>query len=151
MYVLPDGFSLLFQVHDSSDTVSAGSPAAPMTGNSVVVSSGSTATSSSLPMSFQRSTEQKLGEKLGDIAVVSLVPPVSIGSSQQSSSSGTVTAASGGTREDYDSSATVRQNSLVFFQNFTVRSIIYWRNYRYNMEQFSQFRLEISVVQASNL
>ncbi|XP_018044022.1 PREDICTED: uncharacterized protein LOC108684288 isoform X1 [Atta colombica] len=87
-------------VHDSSDTASAGSPATTMTGNNVA-SSGTPATSSSLSMSF-RSSEQKLGEKLSDIAVVSLVPP---GSSQQSSSSGTATATSGG-REDYDSSAT---------------------------------------------
>ncbi|XP_024867406.1 uncharacterized protein LOC112451782 [Temnothorax curvispinosus] len=85
-------------VHDSSDTASAGSPT--MT-SSNAASSGTTATSS-LPMSFQRSTEQKLGEKLSDISVVSLVPP---GSSHQSSSSGTATATSGG-REDYDSSAT---------------------------------------------
>ncbi|KYN36663.1 hypothetical protein ALC56_08454 [Trachymyrmex septentrionalis] len=84
-------------VHDSSDTASAGSPA---TTGSNVASSGTAATSS-LSMSF-RSSEQKLGEKLSDIAVVSLVPP---GSSQQSSSSGAVTATSGG-REDYDSSAT---------------------------------------------
>ncbi|XP_018315095.1 nuclear receptor corepressor 1 isoform X1 [Mycetomoellerius zeteki] len=87
-------------VHDSSDTASAGSPATTMTGSNVA-SSGTAATSSSLSMSF-RSSEQKLGEKLSDIAVVSLVPP---GSSQQSSSSGTATATSGG-REDYDSSAT---------------------------------------------
>jgi len=80
-----------------------------MTNNSVVVTGGSTATPSSLPMSFQRSTEQKLGEKLTDIAVVSLVPPVSIGSSQQSSNA-TATVASSGVREDYDSSATVRQS-----------------------------------------
>jgi len=75
-----------------------------MTGGNVA---STVATSSSLPMSFQRSTEQKLGEKLSDIAIVSLMPP---GSSHQSSSSGTVTATSGG-REDYDSSATVRQSS----------------------------------------
>lgn len=70
---------------------------------------GGSSTSSSLSMSFQRSADQKLGEKLSDIAVVSLVP--SAGSSHQSSSStGTVTASSGA-REDYDSSATVRQSS----------------------------------------
>lgn len=59
-------------------------------------------------MSFPRSTDQKLGDKLADIAVVSLVPPVSIGPSQQSSTSGSSNTASAGTREDYDSSATVR-------------------------------------------
>jgi len=83
-----------------------------MTGSNVA-SSGTPATSSSLSMSF-RSSEQKLGEKLSDIAVVSLVPP---GSSQQSSSSGTATATSGG-REDYDSSATVRQSSRIVFFKF---------------------------------
>ncbi|XP_020277995.1 uncharacterized protein LOC109851876 isoform X2 [Pseudomyrmex gracilis] len=89
-------------VHDSSDTASAGSPAA-MTGNNQGVTSHEpTTASTSLPMSFQRSTEQKIGEKLSDIAVVSLVPP---GTSHQSSST-TVAASSGGTREDYDSSAT---------------------------------------------
>lgn len=67
----------------------------------------SSGTATTLPVSFQQSTEQKLGEKLSDIAVVSLMPP---GSSHQSSSSGTVTATSGG-REDYDSSATVRRSS----------------------------------------
>lgn len=41
--------------------------------------------------------------------IVSLVPPVSIALSLQSSS-GSVAAASGGTREDYDSSATVRRS-----------------------------------------
>ncbi|KAL6257165.1 hypothetical protein P5V15_012096 [Pogonomyrmex californicus] len=90
----------LLAVHDSSDTASASSPATNMTGNNVA---SGTATSSSLPMSFQRSTEQKLGEKLSDIAVVvSLVPP---GSSHQSSNSGTTTTASGGTREEYDDSS----------------------------------------------
>ncbi|KYM98298.1 Nuclear receptor corepressor 2 [Cyphomyrmex costatus] len=84
-------------VHDSSDTASAGSPATTMGNN---IASGPVTTPSSLSMSF-RSSEQKLGEKLSDIAVVSLVPP---GSSQQSSNSGTI-ATSGG-REDYDSSAT---------------------------------------------
>lgn len=64
--------------------------------------------SSNLPMPFSRSTDQKIGDKLADIAVVSLVPPVSISSSQQSSTSGGSNAASAGTREDYDSSATVR-------------------------------------------
>ncbi|XP_011702384.1 PREDICTED: nuclear receptor corepressor 1, partial [Wasmannia auropunctata] len=87
-------------VHDSSDTASAGSPATNITGSNAA-SSGTAATSSSLPtIHFQRSNEQKLGEKLSDIAVVSLVPP----SSHQSSSSGTATASGG--REDYDSSAT---------------------------------------------
>ena len=94
-------------VHDSSDTASAGSPATTMTGNnaSVIPSGGPTATSS---LSFQRPSElgslEKLGEKLSDVAVVSLVPPV--GSSHQSSSSGGAAATSGGAREDYDSSAT---------------------------------------------
>lgn len=97
------------QVHDSSDTASAGSPATTMTGNVPVISGGgSTATSSSL--SFQRPGE--LGEKMSDIAVVSLVPPA--GSSHQSSSSGGGAATSSGAREDYDSSATVRRSFLVF-------------------------------------
>lgn len=102
--------SIFFQVHDSSDTASAGSPANTIAGNAPIVPGGSTMTSS-LPISFQRSTDQKLGEKLSDIAVVSLVPPVSIGSSHQSSSSGSAAAASGGAREDYDSSATVSFSS----------------------------------------
>lgn len=80
--------------------MSTGTPGTPGT-------PGATA-STNLPMSFSRSTDQKLDEKLADIAVVSLVPPVSIGSSQQSSTSGGSNAASAGTREDYDSSATVR-------------------------------------------
>lgn len=101
--------SFLRQVHDSSDTASAGSPATTMTGsNAAVISSGGpTATSSSL--SFQRPSElgslEKLGEKISDITVVSLVPPA--GSSHQSSSGGAAVT-SGGAREDYDSSATVR-------------------------------------------
>ncbi|XP_029663712.1 protein split ends-like isoform X2 [Formica exsecta] len=95
-------------VHDSSDTASAGSPATTtMTGSNaaVIPSSGPTATSSSL--SFQRPSElgslEKLGEKISDITVVSLVPPA--GSSHQSSSGGAAVT-SGGAREDYDSSAT---------------------------------------------
>lgn len=72
---------------------------------------GATA-SSNLPIAFSRTADQKLGEKLADIAVVSLVPPVSIGPSQQSSTSGSSNAASAGTREDYDSSATVRLKFL---------------------------------------
>lgn len=90
-----------------------------MTGNnaSVIPSGGPTATSS---LSFQRPSElgslEKLGEKLSDVAVVSLVPPV--GSSHQSSSSGGAAATSGGAREDYDSSATVRRSSLAFFPKF---------------------------------
>ncbi|XP_029169964.1 uncharacterized protein LOC114939718 isoform X3 [Nylanderia fulva] len=94
-------------VHDSSDTASAGSPATTMTGsNASVIPSGGSATTSSL--SFQRPGElgslEKLGDKLADVAVVSLVPPA--GSSHQSSSSGGAAATSGGAREDYDSSAT---------------------------------------------
>lgn len=91
-------------VHDSSDTASAGSPANNMTSGTPGTPGASA--SATLPISFSRSTDQKLGEKLSDIAVVSLVPPVSIGSSQQSSTSGGSNAASAGTREDYDSSAT---------------------------------------------
>jgi len=103
-------FPFLRQVHDSSDTASAGSPATTMTGSNaaVIPSGGPTATSSSL--SFQRPNElgslEKLGERIADVTVVSLVPPA--GSSHQSSSSGGAAATSGGAREDYDSSATVR-------------------------------------------
>lgn len=86
-----------------------------MTGNNAA--SGSAAASSSLPISFQRSTEQKVGEKLSDIAVVSLVPP---GSSHQSSNSGGAAAASSGAREDYDSSATVRRSSKYLLSEFAV-------------------------------
>lgn len=81
-----------------------------MTGSNaaVIPSGGPTATSSSL--SFQRPNElgslEKLGERITDVTVVSLVPPA--GSSHQSSSSGGAAATSGGAREDYDSSATVR-------------------------------------------
>lgn len=97
-------------MHDSSDTASAGSPANNLS-SGTPGTPGATA-SSNLPMAFSRSADQKLGEKLADIAVVSLVPPVSIGPSQQSSTSGSSNAASAGTREDYDSSATVRLKFL---------------------------------------
>lgn len=79
-----------------------------MTGSNaaVIPSGGPTATS----LSFQRPSElgslEKLGERISDVTVVSLVPPA--GSSHQSSSSGGAAATSGGAREDYDSSATVK-------------------------------------------
>lgn len=87
-------------VHDSSDTASAGSPANTISSSTPIAA----VTNATLSMPLQQSTDSKLGDKLSDIAVVSLVPPsVSIVTPQQPSAGGGLPSSN---REDYDSSAT---------------------------------------------
>ena len=99
---------LFLQVHDSSDTASAGSPANTISSTTPGAASSSS-TSTALTVSFSQTTDQKAGEKGPDISVVS------IGSSSimtpQPLSSGAPTSSSN--REDYDSSATVRPTPLI--------------------------------------
>lgn len=99
----------MYQVHDSSDTASAGSPANTISSSTPGASSSSTATA----LSFPQSSDSKHGDKLPDIAVVSLIPPASGNTASQSSAGQTAN-----TREDYDSSATVRRNYYFFLLVF---------------------------------
>ncbi|XP_023245683.1 histone-lysine N-methyltransferase 2D isoform X2 [Copidosoma floridanum] len=107
-------------VHDSSDTASAGSPANTIpssTPTSILAASSSSSSTSSavqssggaaLTMGFPQAQETKVGEKaqqqqqqLADVAVVSLIAPSPMSSSQTPQTNPPTS-----TREDYDSSAT---------------------------------------------
>ena len=116
--LVPDikySFSFL-QVHDSSDTASAGSPA--NTISSTTPATASTTTSAPLNASFSQTTDQKVGEKVSDISVVSL------GTSSTVTSQPLSTAPASSNREDYDSSATVRPTFLSLSNLFIKISIV---------------------------
>lgn len=106
------------QVHDSSDTASAGSPANTLSG-STISASVSSSNVSTMPASYQQSAESKV-EKISEMAVVSLVPPTTIASVSQAPSTSVPT---GSNKEDYDSSATVR----VINVKHVIRSCSYQR------------------------
>jgi hypothetical protein len=91
------------QVHDTSDTASAGSPANTISSSTPTASGSSSTTAGSLPMPFPQVQDAKTGDKLTDVAVVSLVAPSPMASQQPQANNPPTSS-----REDYDSSATVR-------------------------------------------
>ena len=89
------------QVHDTSDTASAGSPANTIS-SSTSTAPGPSSMAAVTSMGFPQEAKAAV-EKLSDVAVVSLVAPTATAAAQPAQANPPTS-----TREDYDSSATVR-------------------------------------------